>query len=217
MIKASKKKHKEGEMMQSRNLYVRGDDKKKLPCNPSPATATSRSFDEVLSHGEGCNNPQINMIFDVLPSGVPPHIGGICLLGSTAKAEDLPLEAHQALIAEILSAKGDSSLKKDYMDHLLQSSKYHPDESLEEGSSIRLSHEQMIEYAGVFRDFYDPVAEYMEGLGKGSDGLHLCFDDQFVCHYPLLLFISFMSIKHEKRTILLGKLLDWLHWKSNFT
>ena len=75
----------------------------------------------------------------------------------------------------------------------------------------------MTEYAGDCHDFYDPVAEYMEGLGKGSDGLPLYFDDHFVCHYPLPLFSSFLSIKHEKITMMLGKLLDWLHWKSDLT
>ena len=122
-------------MVQSRNLYVSGDDKKKLPCNPSPATDMSGVFDEVSSHGEGCSSPQLNTFSNVSPSGVPPHIGAIFLLSSAREAEDLPLEAHQALIAEILSAKSDASLKKDFVDYLLQSSKYHPDESLEEGSS----------------------------------------------------------------------------------
>ena len=50
MIRASKKKQKEGKMDQSRDLYVRGDDKKKLSCNPSPATDTSGVCDEASSH-----------------------------------------------------------------------------------------------------------------------------------------------------------------------
>ena len=73
----------------------------------------------------------------------PPHIGGICLLGSVGEAEDLPLEVHQALVVEISSAKWDALLKKDFSDHLLQSSKYQLDKSLEEGSSRHISHEQM--------------------------------------------------------------------------
>ena len=94
---------------------------------------------------------------------MPPHTRGICLLDSTGEAGDLPLEAHQALITEILSRKQDVPLKKYYVGPLLQSSKCHPNESLEEGSSGRLSHEQVIEHAGGCRVLYDPMAEYMEG------------------------------------------------------
>ena len=157
------------------------------------------------------------MFFYILLLVAPPHIGGMFLLGSTGEAGDLPLEAHQALITEILSGKRDVPLKKYYVGPLLQSSKCHPDESLEEGSSRQLSHEQVIEHAGVFRDFYDPMAEYMEGLGKSNDWFHPYFEDQFVYHFLLPLSISFLSIKNNERTKLLGKLLDWIHWKSDFT
>ena len=68
-------------------------------------------------------------------------------------------------------------MKKDSMGPLLQSSKCCPDEFLEEGSSGRLSHEQVTKHAGGCRDFYDLVAEYMEGLGEGNDWLHPCFED----------------------------------------
>ena len=129
-------------MVQSRNWYEKEDDKEKLPCNPSPDTDTSGICDEVSSHGEGCNNPQINTFFDVLPSGVQPHIGGICLLGSVGEVEDLPLNAHQALVAEISGEKGDVSLKKDSVGPILQSSGYKPYKSLEEGSSKQISHDQ---------------------------------------------------------------------------
>ena len=204
-------------MVQSRNQYIGRHDKRRLPCNPSPTTNTPEVCDEVLSHRKGCNSSQINTFSDVPPLGVPPHTWGICLPGSAGEAEDLPLEPHQALVVEISSAKGDASLKKDCVDHLLQYSKYHPDESLEEGSSGRVSHEKVIEYAGGCRDFYDPLAEYMEGLGKDDDWLHPWFEDQFVCHFFLPLSISFLFIKHHKRTKQLGKLLDWLHWKFDFT
>ena len=159
--------------MQSRNLCVSGDDKKKLPCNPSPATDTVGVCDEALSHEEGFNSPQINMFSDVPPSGVPPHTGEICLLGSTGEAEDIPLEAHQALIAEISSEKGDVSLKKYYVVPLLQYFGYKPEKSLEEGSSRRLSHEQKTEYIGGCHVLYDPIVGYMEGLGKDDDWSHL--------------------------------------------
>ena len=49
----------------------------------------------------------------------PPHTGEIFLLVFAGEAGDLPLEAHQALVAEILGEKGDVSLKKDSMGPLL--------------------------------------------------------------------------------------------------
>ena len=101
----------------------------------------------------------------------------MCLLSSTGEAGDLPLEAHQALVTEILSGKRDVPLKKDFVGPLVNSSKYQPDESLGEGSSGQLSHEQVIEHAGGCHDFYDPKAEYMEVLGEGNDWLHPCFED----------------------------------------
>ena len=151
-------------MLQSRNLYLRGDDKNKLSCNPSPTIDRSGVCHEVSSHGEGCNSPQIDTFSDV-----PPHTGGIYLLGSAGEAKDLPLEEHQYLVAEILGKKGDVSLKKDSMGPHLQYSGYQPDKSLEEGSFRWFSHKQRTEYIGGFRVFYDPIAGYMEGLGKDDD------------------------------------------------
>ena len=106
LIKASKQKRKEREMVQFGNLYRKEDDKKKLPGDPSLAIDTSWVCDEGSRHRKGCNDPQINMFSDGPPSGVPPHKGGICLLGSAGEAEDLPLEAHQAFVAEISGKKG---------------------------------------------------------------------------------------------------------------
>ena len=108
-------------------------------------------------------------------------------------------------------------MKKGSVGPLLQSSKCQPDKSLEEGSSRWLSHEQVIERTRGWHNFYDHVAEFMEGLGEGNDWFHPCFEYQFVYHFLLPLSISFLSIKHNERTKLLGKLLDWLHWKSDFT
>ena len=111
-------------MVQSRNLHVSGYNKKKQPGNPSPAIDMSGVCDTVSSHVEGCSIPQINTFFNVLPSGISLHIGGICILGSTGEKEDLPLETHQALVAEILGEGRYVSLKKYSMGPLLQSSKY---------------------------------------------------------------------------------------------
>ena len=65
--------------------------------------------------------------------------------------------------------------------------------------------------------FYDPMAKYMEGLGEGNDWSYLCLKHQFVYHSLLPLSVSFFSIEHHARIRILGKLLDWLHWKSKFT
>ena len=200
--------------MQSRDFYGREDNKKKQLGNSSPATDSSGVCDEVSSHEEGCSSPYINTFFNVLPSGISPHIGGICLLGSIGEKEDLPLEEHEeseALVAKIWSEKREVPLKKYSVGPFLQYSKCQPDKSLEEGSFRRLSHEQVIEHVGGCHDFYDPMAEYMEGLGEGSHWLHPYFKDHFVYHFLLPLSISFLSIKHNKRTKLLGKLLDWIH------
>ena len=162
-------------MMQSRNLYRREDDKEKQSYNPSLFTDMSRICDEVLSH-EGGSSPQINTFFNFLPSGISPHKGGICLLGSVKEKEDVQAEAHEeseALVSEILSERMDVSLENDVVGPFIGSSKYQPDSSPEEGSSGHLSHKQMTEYTVVCRVFYDPIVEYMERLGNGNDWSHL--------------------------------------------
>ena len=68
-------------------------------------------------------------------------------------------------------------MKRDYVGPFLQYSKCQFDESLEERSYGWLSHEQVTEHTGGCHNFYDPVAEYMEGLGEGSDCLHPCFEN----------------------------------------
>ena len=94
----------------------------------------------------------------------------------------------------------DVSLENDFVGPFLRYFKYHPDSSREEGSSGHISHEQMTEYAGDFRDFYEPIAEYMERLGNGNDWSHLCSKYQFICYCLLPLCISFLFIKHENET-----------------
>ena len=114
-------------MVHSRNLYGREDDKEEKSCNPSLFINMSRICDEVLSHEEGGNSPQINTFFNFLPSGISPHKGGICLLGSVKEKEDVHAKAHEeseALVAEILSEKMGVSLEKDSVGPLIQSFKY---------------------------------------------------------------------------------------------
>ena len=142
------------------------------------------------------------------------------MLGSVEEKEDIYAEAYEeseALVLDILSERVDVSLDNNSMGPFLRSLKYHPDSSPEERSSGQLSHEQMTEYARGCCVFYDPIVEYMESIDNGNDWSHLYCKDQFICYSLLSLCISFLFIKHEKETKLLGKLLDWLHWKSNFT
>ena len=68
-----------------------------------------------------------------------------------------------------MSEKRDFSFKKYFVGPILQYSKYLPDKSPEEGSSRQLSREQKTDYVGGCHVFYDPIAEYMEGLGKDDD------------------------------------------------
>ena len=124
--------------MHSINLCRREDDKEEQSCDPSSFIATSGICDEMLSHEEGGNNPQINTFFNVLPSRILPHKGGICLLRSIEEKEDLPPKSHEeseALVAEILSERMDVSLENDYVGPFLGSSKYQLESSPEEGSS----------------------------------------------------------------------------------
>ena len=61
MIKASRKKYRQTEMVQAKNLHMKEDNEKKRP-------------------------------------EAPPHTAGICLLGFSGEAGELPLEAHQDLV-----------------------------------------------------------------------------------------------------------------------
>ena len=74
IIKGSKQKQKETEVVQARNLY---------------------------KNGGGCSSLQINTFSDTSFSGTSPHPEEVCLLGSNREAKDLPLEAHQTFAIEI--------------------------------------------------------------------------------------------------------------------
>ena len=125
-------------MVPSRKLYGKEEDKEEWSCNPSPAIDTSGVCDEMLSHEEGGNSPQINTFFNFLPSGISPHKGGMFLLGSVKEKEDIHAEVYEegeALVSEILSERVDVSLERNYVGPFLRSSKYQPDNSPEERSS----------------------------------------------------------------------------------
>ena len=126
MVKASKQKQKETEMVQARNQYKKEDDGNH-PGDSSPATNTLGICNEVSSYEDRCSSLQMNMFSSIPPSEVSHHTRGIFLLGSTEEAGDLPLEAHLALVTEISSEKWDVPLKKVYVGPLVNSSKCHPD------------------------------------------------------------------------------------------
>ena len=88
-------------MVQTRSLYRKEDDKKNQPDDSSHATITLGIYSEGTSYEDGCSSLLINTFSDIMPSVAPPHTGGMCLLGSTGEAGDLPLEVHQALVTEI--------------------------------------------------------------------------------------------------------------------
>ena len=60
MIKASKQKQKLEDMVHSRNLCRKEDDKEEQSCNPSSFIDILGVFGEDLSHKEGGSSPQIN-------------------------------------------------------------------------------------------------------------------------------------------------------------
>ena len=68
--------------MHSINLCGKEDNKEEQSCSPSPFIDMLGVCDDVLSDEEGGNGPQINTFFNFLPSGISPHKGGMCLLGS---------------------------------------------------------------------------------------------------------------------------------------
>ena len=127
-------------MVQARKWYRKEDDGKQLG-DSSPATNTFGIYNEVSSYEDRCNSLQMNMFSDIPSSEAPHHTRGICLLGSTGEARDLPPEAHLALVTEILSRKWDVPLKKYYVGPLLKSSECQPNKYIGEGISRWLSHE----------------------------------------------------------------------------
>ena len=58
MIKTSNKKHKLEEMVPSKNLYGKEEDKEERSCNPYPAIDTSGVCDDILSYEEGDDSPK---------------------------------------------------------------------------------------------------------------------------------------------------------------
>ena len=100
------------EMVHTKILYRKEDNKKNQPGDSSHATNTLGICSEGTSYEDRCSRLLINTFSDIPPSVAPPHLGGICLPGSIEEARDLPLEAHQALVTKISSGKQDVPLKR---------------------------------------------------------------------------------------------------------
>ena len=75
----------------------------------------------------------------------------------------------------------------------------------------------MIEYFEICHAFYDRVAGYMDKFFRWDSWLCVFNKGQHF-HHNLFPFCSYVliSIKNEEEAKLLDKLLDWLHWKSEF-
>ena len=123
MIKASKKKQKLEDMVHSIKLCGKEDDKEEKSCSPSPFLDTLGVCDEVLSHEEGGNNPQINTFFNFMPSGISPRKGGLCLLSFVEEKYGIHAEAYkegEVLSSGILNKKVDSSFENNSMGPFLR-------------------------------------------------------------------------------------------------
>ena len=66
--------------------------------------------------------------------------------------------------------------------------------------------------------FYDLVVEYMERLCSDNGWLCLCCKNQVLYHIflPLNSYVL-ISLKHNEKVYFLDELLDWIHWKLDFT
>ena len=76
----------------------------------------------------------------------------------------------------------------------------------------------MTEFFEGCRAFYDSVTDYMDKFFSWGCWLCVCSKGQFF--YDNFLPICFdvpISLKHEDKFVLWDHLLDWLHWKLEFT
>ena len=88
MVKASKQKQKETEVVQAGNL---------------------------CKNGGGCSHFQINTFYDISLPRTSPHQEEVCLLGSNGEVEDPPLEAHHTFVTGISGREREIPLEKNSM------------------------------------------------------------------------------------------------------
>ena len=92
--------------------------------------------------------------------------------------------------------------------------------SMQEGLHFELPcpGKQEIEYVENFHVFYDPVADYMDRFFSWGGWLYSHQKDKmhYYCFLPLCFYVL-ISLKHDEKVYLLDQLLDWIHWKSEFT
>ena len=146
----------------------------------------------------------------------------IFLLNLVEEQNDIPLEMLEengVVNLQILNKVADISFKNNHENFFQSSFKDQFDSMQEELIFGKPSNgKQMTEYIEGCHAFYDPVADNMDKFFRWGSWLCVCSKGQ-IFHHNLLLFCFYVliSIKHEEEMELLDKLLDWIHWKSNFS
>ena len=146
----------------------------------------------------------------------------IFLLNVVEEQNDIPLEMlikNGVVNLEILNEVADISFKNNHDNFFQSSFKDRFDSMQEELLFGQPCHDkQVIEYFESFHFFYDPIAKYMDRFFRWGSWLCVC-SNRHPFHHNLFPFFSYVliSFKHEEEAKLLDKLLDWLHWKSEFT
>ena len=179
-------------------------------------------FNEALDHKERGEGSQIIASFNLSHPKISSLEGGWCVPDSAGGKNDISAEAYKegkVLNSENLNEIVDISFEISHDSSFQSSFEDQFDNMLEELHFGQLSFgRQRRVYVESCHFFYDLVAEYMERLGNSNDWLYLYCKDQLLCYNLLPLCLSsLILIKHEEETKLLDKLLDWLHWKSEFT
>ena len=143
------------------------------------------------------------------------------MFGSVRQNNDISVEAYKkggVLSSEILNEIVDISFKNSHKSSFQSYFEDQFDSMQEELLFGQSCHDkEVIEYFEICHAFYDPVAEYMEIFFTWDSCLCICSKGH-TFHHNLFRFCSYalISIKHEEESKLLDKLLDWLHWKSEF-
>ena len=166
-------------------------------------------YNKLRDHKEGDENSKWDVSLNLSNSETFCQ-EDIFLLNLVEEQNDIPLEVLEkngVINLEILNEVVDISFKNNH-ENFFQSSFKDWFDSMQE---------ELNEYFEIFHVFYDPVAEYMDKFFMWGSWLYVCSKEQ-ICHHNLLLLCSYVliSIKHEEEAKLLDKLLDWLHWKSDF-
>ena len=146
----------------------------------------------------------------------------VCLLDSTKEHNDISfekLEKNEVVNATILNQVVDVSFENCNERSFRGSFEKQFGRVLEKLQLEQPCHgKQIIECVESFHVFYDPVVEYMDKFFSWGNDLFFHQNDKFRYHnlLPLNSYVL-ISLKHDEKVYLLDQLLDWIHWKSNFT